>query len=78
MPRESLVTIFRSFIRPYLDYSDVIFDEPSNTTFSNRTESTKYNAALSITGSIRGTSKERLYQELIFETMKEGRWFRRL
>ena len=78
MPRESLVTIFKSFIRPYLDYSDVIFDKPSNTTFSNRTESTKYNAALAITGSIRGTSKERLYQELIFETMKEGRWFRRL
>ena len=27
---------------------------------------------------MRGTSKEKLYQELEFETMKESRWFRKL
>ena len=58
-----------------VDYVDVIFDKPSNATVSNRTESARYNAAL---GAIRGTSKETLYQELGFETMKEKRWFRRL
>ena len=31
-----------------------------------------------MTGTIRGTSKKKLYQELGFETMKERRWFRRL
>ena len=76
MPRESLVTIYKSIIRPTLDYADVIFDKTSNATFSNRIESTQYNAFSVITGTIR--SNEKLYQELGFETMKEGRWFRRL
>ena len=73
MPRDSLVTIYKSFIRPHLDYADVIFDKPSNATFSNRIESAQYNAALAITRTIRGTSEEELYQELGFETMKERR-----
>ena len=76
MPRDSLVTIYKSFIRPHLDYADVIFDKPSNATFSNRIESAQYNAALAITGTIRGTFKENLYQELGFETLKK-RWFQR-
>ena len=71
MPRDSLVTIYKSFIRPHLDYADVIFDKTSNATFSNRIESSQYNAALAITRTIRGTSEEELYQEL--ETMKERR-----
>ena len=74
MPRDSLFTIYKSFIRPHLDYANVIFDKPSNGTFSNRIESAQYNTALTITGTIRGTSKEKLYQELGFETMKERRW----
>ena len=78
MPRHSLVTIYKSFIRPHLDHADVIFDKPSNATFSNRIESAQYNVALAIAGTKRGTSKEKLYQELGFETMKERRWFRRL
>ena len=35
MPRESPVTIYKSFIRPHLDYADVIFDKPNNANFSN-------------------------------------------
>ena len=62
MARDSLGTIYKSFIiRPHLDYADVIFDKPSNATFSNQIESGQYNAALVITGTIRGTSKEKLY-----------------
>ena len=71
MPRDSLVTIYKYFIRPHLDYADVIFRKPSNATFSNRIESAQYNAALAITGTIRGISKEKLYHDLGFETMKE-------
>ena len=68
----------KPFIRPLLDYDDVIFDKPSNETCSNRIESAQYNAALAIARTIIGRSKERLYQELGFETMKERRWFQRL
>ena len=73
MPRESLVTIYKSFIRPHLDYADVIFDKPINATFSNRIESALYNAALATIETIRGISKKKLYQELGFETIKERR-----
>ena len=59
MLRGFLVTIDKSFIRPYLDYADVIFDKPSNATFSNWIESTQYNASVAITGAIKGASKEK-------------------
>ena len=77
MPLDSLVTIYKSFIRPHLDYADIVFDKHSNVTFSNRIESAQYNAALAITGTIRGASQEKLYKELGLKTIKERRWFRR-
>ena len=52
LPRNSLLTIYKSFIRPLLDYADVIYDQPSNASFSKKTESVQYNAALAITGAI--------------------------
>ena len=78
MPCDSLFAIYKPFMRPYLDYEDLIYDKPRKTTFSNRIESAQYNTALEIIGSIRGTSKEKLYQELGFGVMKERRWFRRI
>ena len=41
-------------------------------------ESPQYNAALAITGTIRGTSREKLYQELGLESLKKRRWLRRI
>ena len=35
-----------------------------------------YNAALAITGAIRGTSQTKLYNELGLESLKFRRWFR--
>ena len=34
----------------------------------------QYNAALAITGAIRGTSREKLYQELGLESLQKRRW----
>ena len=56
IPRDSLVTIYKSFIRPHLDYCDIIFDRPSNESFTSNIESIQYNAACAITGAIKGTS----------------------
>ena len=78
LPRASLVNIYKCFVRPHLDYGDIIYDNSSNTTFSQMVESVQYNAALAITGSIRGTSREILYQELGFESLHDRRWFRKL
>ena len=78
LPRKSLLTLYKSFARPHLDYADVIYDQPHNQKFCDTIESIQYNAALAITGAIRGTSRERLYQELGIESLRDRRWFRRL
>ena len=78
LPRRSLVTICKSFIRPHIDYGDVIFDQAYNKSFHEKLEYFQYNASLAISGAIRGTSKEKLYQELGFESLQHRRWFRKL
>ena len=69
-----MLTVYKCFIRPHLDYGDVIYDQPNLSSLANKIKSVQYNAALGITGAIRGTSKEKLYQEKI----KDKRWLRRL
>ena len=46
--------------------------------FHQRLESLQYNAALAITGVIRGTSKEKLYNELGLESLQNRRLYRKL
>ena len=41
-------------------------------------ESIQYNAALAITGAIRGTSRQKLYQELGIESLSKRRCYRKL
>ena len=40
--------------------------------FSDKIETVQYNDALAITGVIRETIKEKLYQELRLESLKDG------
>ena len=61
LPRHSLLTIYKSFIRPLLDYGDIIYDQLNNQAFSNKLEAVQYNAALAITGAIRVTSRIKIY-----------------
>ena len=78
LPRHSLIKIDKTFIRPHQDYGDVIYDRAFNESFHQHLESIQYNAAIAITGTIRGTSSEKLFQELGLETLKSRRWFRKL
>ena len=39
LPRSFLLTIYKSFIRPHIDYRDVIYDQPSNNRLSEKMES---------------------------------------
>ena len=78
LSRKTLINVYKSFVRPHLDYGDVIYDQPNNDSFIRKVESIQYNAALAITGAIKGTSRERLYQELSLESLKNRRWYRRL
>ena len=78
LPRSVLLTIHKSLIRPHLDYGDIIYDQAYNTSFHQKLELLQYNACLAITGAIRGTSREKLYEELGLESLQLGRWFRKL
>ena len=33
LPRQALITIYKSFIRPYLDYGDILYDKAFNESF---------------------------------------------
>ena len=53
LPRSSLLTIYKSFVRPHLDYSDIIYDQPNNSCLPDKIESVQYNNVLTISGAIR-------------------------
>ena len=73
-----LVTIYKTFLWPLLDYGDIIYCQPKNKSFCENLESAQYKATLAITGDVQGTSRKNIYQELRLESLKSGRWLRRL
>ena len=64
MSRNSLLTIYKSFIRPHLDYGDIIYHQPNSGRLCQKIESIQYQAALVITGTVHGASQTKLYNEL--------------
>ena len=78
LPRKSFVTIYKAFLRPLIDYGDIIYDKPQNEHFCEKIESVQYKATLAITGAIQGTSRDKIYQELGLESLKSRRWYKRL
>ena len=66
LSHSSLLTIYKSFVRPHLDYGDVIHDQANNSCLSDKIETVQY----------RGSSKEKLYLELRIESLKDRRWLR--
>ena len=70
LPRKSLITIYKSFVRPHLDYGDLTYDQPDNESFCQQIESIQYNASLIITGAIKGTSRVKLYNKIGLESLK--------
>ena len=88
LPLNTLDQIYKMFIRPHFDYGDVIYHIPPYTNPYNRTitlkpimnriEKVQYHAALAITGTWQGTSRNKLYEELGWESLSDRRWSRRL
>ena len=60
LPRTSLITTYKSFARLHLDCGDIIYDQTFTESFHQRIESIQHNAAIAITGAIRGTSSSRV------------------
>lgn len=78
LPRASLVTIHKVFMRPHLDYGDIIFYQAFHNSVCKKMESVQYDAALPITGIIKETSKKKFYQEQGFESLRSTKWFSKL
>ena len=45
LPSNSLLTIYKAFIRPHLEYGDTVYDYPGNASFVEKLESVQYNAS---------------------------------
>ena len=71
LTRPSLVTIYKAFIGPHLDCRYIIYDQAYKESFHQKIESIQYNAALATTGTIRGNSRKKLYQELGLESLQK-------
>ena len=76
LSRNSLFTIYKTIVRPILDYTD--YDKPLTESFKDRLEMVQYNAALVITGAVKGTSRDHIYRELGLESLAEQRWSRKI
>ena len=60
----TLITIYKAFVRLLLDYGNILYDQAFNLSFRQKLESIQYRGCLAITGAIRGTSREKIHQEL--------------
>ena len=78
LPQKPLIIIYKAFLRPLIDYGDIIYDQPQNNFFSEKLESVQYKAALAINGAIQGTSRGKIYQELGLQSLKSRRCYKRL
>ena len=88
LPRRTLTGLYKLYVRPHLDYGDVIYHLPAKVCeFSgsvtlpglmDKVESVQYAAARAITGTWKGTSRDKLYAELGWESLSCRRWSRRL
>ena len=73
LPRSALLSIYKSFIRPHLEYGNILYYKPDNENFQSKIEKVRYKACLAITGAIQGTSREKLYEELGLHSLVERR-----
>ena len=55
LSRKTFLTIYKSFVRPNLNYADIIYDKPFNESFKNKLETVQYRTALVISEAFKGT-----------------------
>lgn len=72
LDRKTLETMYTSFIRPILEYSDVIWDNASEYQLK-RVEDIQYRAGKIVSGAISLTPKSKVYKELAWESLSTRR-----
>ena len=79
--REVLDQVYKLRVRPHLDYGDILYhkyDPEIRQDFTRKLEQVQYCAALAVSGAWKGTSGQKVLQELGWETLYQRRWYRRL
>ena len=74
LQRSSLLQIYKCFVRPHLDYGEIIYDVKS---FQQKLESIQFNSVSAIIETIRGTSREKIYPELGLQSLQDRCWYRK-
>ena len=87
LPLKTLDQMYKSLVRSHFDYCDIIYHIPSHlnqpplgtslSTLMEKLEKIQYQAALSITGAWKGSSRSKLYEELGWEALSDRRKCRR-
>ena len=88
LSRDTLNKAYKFYVRPHLDYGDVIYRAPATICEFSRNiilpnlveklESVQYSAALAVTGTWRRTSREMFCTELDWESLSSERWSKHL
>ena len=70
LPRHTLNELYKLYVRPHLDYGDIIYHIPAKVcefsqkvvlpSLMEKIESVQFSAALAVTGSWRGTSRKKI------------------
>ena len=67
-----------AFVRPHLDYGNILYNQTYNNSFHEKLGSIQYNACLVLTGAISSFSTEKKYKEIHFESLWVCGWYRKL
>ena len=73
--------LHRIYVRPHLDYGDIIYhrnDPDFRLDFTNKLEAIQYSTALPVSGAWHGTNRQKLHEELGWKSLYHRRWYRRL
>ena len=84
---KTLDQVYKMFVRPHLDFCDVIYHFPCITNpfdssinlkyLMNTLERIQYHCALAITGAWQGTNLDKIYDQLGWESLTDRRYCRR-
>ncbi len=77
LTRKTLDTLHKSLVRSCLEYADIVWDGCDETD-NDLLEQPQYEAARLVTGAIKGTSRERLLNEVAWVKLKERHTYHKL
>ena len=81
LARDVLKQLYKLYVRPHLDYGDIIYhrnDPDFRLDFTDKLEAIQYSAALAVSGTWNGTNRQKLYEELGWESLYYRKWYQRL